>query len=157
MQLVGPGIESGPLAMKIPSPNSWTTREFPSWVFFVVVVFCFFPTGMWSLSKSNNFKWDNQGSFPKNISFEPKKKKRIKRENKHAHAYIWGRHPRRNLQCKGPEAECLGFWKNEVSVPEQGSGVSRKRWDQRSSKWPGHGTTFAFTLKEMGSYWRAKK
>ena len=79
MQLVGPGIESGPLAMKIPSPNSWTTREFPSWVFFVVVVFCFFPTGMWSLSKSNNFKLDNQGSFPKNISFEPKKKKRNKK------------------------------------------------------------------------------
>lgn len=39
MQLVGPGIESGPLAMKVQSPNSWTTREFPSWV---VVCFFFF-------------------------------------------------------------------------------------------------------------------
>ena len=25
-----PGIEPGPLAVKAPSPNNWTTREFPS-------------------------------------------------------------------------------------------------------------------------------
>lgn len=54
MQLVGPGIESGPLAMKVQSPNSWTAREFPSWV--VVPFFFFFFAGMWSLSKRNNFK-----------------------------------------------------------------------------------------------------
>ena len=29
-----PGIEPGPLAMKVPSPNHWTTREFPIGTFF---------------------------------------------------------------------------------------------------------------------------
>ena len=25
----GPGIEPGPMAVKVPSPNRWTAREFP--------------------------------------------------------------------------------------------------------------------------------
>ena len=42
-----PGIEPGPLAMKVPSPNHWTTREFPIgtfffffWLYWVFVAAC---------------------------------------------------------------------------------------------------------------------
>ena len=152
MQLVGPEIESGPLAMKVQSPNYWAGREFPSLAVFLFV--CLLFAGMWNLTKRNSFKWDNQGSFPKNMSFEPKKKNK-KREQACVclgKAFQAGTSRARVLRHRGS-----GFWEREVSFPEQGSGVSSKLWGQRSSKWPGHGTTLAFTRKEMGSYWRAKK
>ena len=33
-----PGIKLGPLAVRVQSPNQWTTREFPQIVFFMYVL-----------------------------------------------------------------------------------------------------------------------
>ena len=31
MWLAGSGMEPGPSEVRVPSPNHWTTREFPTW------------------------------------------------------------------------------------------------------------------------------
>ena len=56
MQLVGPEIESGPLAMKVQSPNYWTGSEFPSLAVFFFLFVCLLFAGMWNLTKRNSFK-----------------------------------------------------------------------------------------------------
>lgn len=148
MQLVGPEIESGPLAMKVQSPNYWTGREFPSLAVFLFV--CLLFAGMWNLTKRNSFKWDNQGSFPKNMSFEPKK--RIKRENKHV--YVWGKHSKQEPPVQGScGTEGLGFgsvrsvflsreveWVVSFEVKEAVSGqVMGQLWLLLGKKWEATG------------------
>lgn len=95
MQLVVPGIESGPLAMKVQSPNSWTAREFPSWV--VVFFFFFFLLACGVLVRGTILNEIIKDVFP--IICHLNQKKRIKRENKHA--YIWGRHSEKQPPVQG--------------------------------------------------------
>ena len=39
----GPGIESGPTAVKVPSLNHWTAREFPEVILKVCIHCCVWP------------------------------------------------------------------------------------------------------------------
>ena len=83
MQLVGPGIESEPLAMKVQSPNYWTGREFPSLA--VCLFVCFF-LAYGILLRGTVLNEIIREVSPRIYHLNQKKKKeRIKRENKHAY------------------------------------------------------------------------